>query len=111
MVAKELWSVARDKKSLPVVKISYLDRVKSGVQKYMSLPVAENYFRYFDRVSSLESKNIWLLRSYGSVARDKKSLPVLKISYLDRVSSLESKNIWFLRSYSRLLGTKSHFRL
>ena len=24
MVAKELWSVARDKKSLPVVKITYL---------------------------------------------------------------------------------------
>ena len=56
MVAKELWSVARDKKSLPVVKISYLDRV-----------------------SSLESKNIWLLRSYGrNVAGDKKSLPVKK---------------------------------
>ena len=87
MVAKELWSVARDKKSLPVVKISYLDGV-----------------------SSLESKNIWLLRSYGRVARDKKSLPVVKISYLDRVSSLESKNIWLLRSYGRLLGTKSHFR-
>ena len=46
-----------------------------------------------------------------SVARDKKSLPVVKISYFDRVSSLESKNIWLLRSYGRLLGTKSHFRL
>ena len=88
MVAKELWSVARDKKSLPVVKITYLDRV-----------------------SSLESKNIWLLRSLWSVARDKKSLPVVKISLLDRVSSLEFKNIWLLWSYGRLLGTKSHFRL
>ena len=86
MVAKELWSVARDKKSLPVVKISYLDRV-----------------------SSLESKNIWLLRSYGRLSRDKKSLPVGKFHNLDRVSSLESKNIWLLRSYGQ--GTKSHFRL
>ena len=51
------------------------------------------------------AKELW------SVARDKKSLPVVKISYLDRVSSLESKNIWLLRSYGRLLGTKSHFRL
>ena len=51
------------------------------------------------------AKDLW------SVARDKKSLPVVKISYLDRVSSLESKNIWLLRSYGRLLGTKSHFRL
>ena len=56
MVAKELWSVARDKKSLPVVKITYLDRV-----------------------SGLESKNIWLLRSYGRLLVDKKSLPVAKI--------------------------------
>ena len=61
MVAKELWSVARDKKSLPVMKISYLDRV-----------------------SSLESKNVWLLRSYGRLLGTKKSLPVVKISYLDR---------------------------
>ena len=51
------------------------------------------------------AKELW------SVARDKKSLPVVKISYLDRVSSVESKNIWLLRSYGRLLGTKSHFRL
>ena len=51
------------------------------------------------------AKELW------SVARDKKSLPVVKISYFDRVSSLESKNIWLLRSYGRLLGTKSHFRL
>ena len=51
------------------------------------------------------AKELW------SVARDKKSLPVVKISSLDRVSSLESKNIWLLRSYGRLLGTKSHFRL
>ena len=29
MVAKELWSVARDKKSLPVSKITHLDRVSS----------------------------------------------------------------------------------
>ena len=50
------------------------------------------------------AKELW------SVARDKKSLPVVKISYLDRVISLESKNIWLLRSYGRLLGTKSHFR-
>ena len=50
------------------------------------------------------AKELW------SVARDKKSLPVVKISYLDRVSSLESKNIWLLRSYGRLLGTKSHIR-
>ena len=51
------------------------------------------------------AKELW------SVARDKKSLPVVKITYLGRVSSLESKNIWLLRSYGRLLGTKSHFRL
>ena len=51
------------------------------------------------------AKELW------SVARDKKSLPVVKITYLDRVSSLESKNIWLLRSYGRLLGTNSHFRL
>ena len=88
MVAKELWSVARDKKSLPVVKISYLDRV-----------------------SSLESKNIWLLRSYGRLLGTKSHLRLSKITYLDRVSSLEPKNIWLLRSYGRLLGTKSHFRL
>ena len=50
------------------------------------------------------AKELW------SVARDKKSLPVVKITYLDRVSCLESKNIWLLRSYGRLLGTKSHFR-
>ena len=41
MVAKELWSVARDKKSLPVVKITE------------------------SQVVAMESKNIWLLRSYG----------------------------------------------
>ena len=64
--------------------------VGSGVQKVQKYMVA---------------KELW------SVARDKKSLPVVKISYLDRVSSLESKNIWLLRSYGRLLGTKSHFRL
>ena len=51
------------------------------------------------------AKELW------SVARDKNSLPVVKITYLDRVSRLESKNIWLLRSYGRLLGTKSHFRL
>ena len=88
MVAKELWSVARDKKSLPVVKITYLDRV-----------------------SILESKKYMVAKELWSVARDKKSLPVVKITYLDRVSSLKSKNIWLLRSYGRLLGTKSHFRL
>ena len=73
MVAKELWSVARDKKSLPVVKITYLEitgvymvakeletKSVSGVQKYMV------------------AKELW------SVARDKKSLPVVKITYLDR---------------------------
>ena len=54
MVAKELWSVARDKMSLPVVKISYLDRESVWVQKYHG------------------AKELW------SVARDKKSLPGAK---------------------------------
>ena len=77
-----------DKKSLPVLKITYLDRA-----------------------SSLESKNIWLLRSYGRLLGTKSHFRLSKIAYLDRVSGLESKNIWLLRSYGRLLGTKSHFRL
>ena len=52
------------------------------------------------------AKELW------SVARDKKSLPVVKISYLERVSSLESEKYMVAKElWSKLLGTKCHFRL
>ena len=89
MVAKELWSVARDKKSLTIGS-------KNDCEVFPLILWFQKY---------MAGKELW------SVARDKKSLPVVEITYLDRVSSLESKNIWLLRSYGRLLGTKSHFRL
>jgi len=53
MVAKDFRVVAKDKMSLPVMKISHIDRA-----------------------SLVESENIWLLGTFRSVAKEKMALPV-----------------------------------
>ena len=56
MVAKDFRVVAKDKMSLPVMKISHIDRA-----------------------SLVESENIWLLGTFRSVAKEKMALPVWKL--------------------------------
>ena len=53
MVAKDFWSVAKEKTSLPVMQISHIGKA-----------------------SFEESENIWLLGTFRSVAKEKLPLPV-----------------------------------